>query len=87
MDGRVGAIRKALDQHGFPLTPIFAYSAKYASGFYDSFREAADCAPQFGNRKAYQMNINGILQGALPRPRRRAYLMRICMYAFLTTAR
>jgi len=56
MDGRVGAIRKALDKAGFPLTPIFAYSAKFASGFYDSFREAADCAPQFGNRKAYQMN-------------------------------
>jgi porphobilinogen synthase len=56
MDGRVGAIRKALDNNGFPLTPIFAYSAKYASGFYDSFREAADCAPQFGNRQAYQMN-------------------------------
>ncbi len=56
MDGRVAAIRKALDENGFPLTPIFAYSAKYASGFYDSFREAADCAPQFGNRKAYQMN-------------------------------
>jgi porphobilinogen synthase len=56
MDGRVGAIRQALDQNGFPLVPIFAYSAKYASGFYDSFREAADCAPQFGNRRAYQMN-------------------------------
>ncbi len=56
MDGRVGAIRKALDKNGFPLTPIFAYSAKYASGFYDSFREAADCAPQFGNRRAYQMD-------------------------------
>jgi porphobilinogen synthase len=56
MDGRVGAIRKALDKNGFSLLPIFAYSAKYASGFYDSFREAADCAPQFGNRKAYQMN-------------------------------
>jgi porphobilinogen synthase len=56
MDGRVGAIRKALDQNGFPLVPIFAYSAKYASGFYDSFREAADCTPQFGNRKAYQMD-------------------------------
>jgi porphobilinogen synthase len=56
MDGRVGAIRKALDNNGFPLTSIFAYSAKYASGFYDSFREAADCAPQFGNRRAYQMD-------------------------------
>lgn len=56
MDGRVGAIRKALDKNDFLLTPIFAYSAKYASGFYDSFREAADCAPQFGNRRAYQMD-------------------------------
>jgi porphobilinogen synthase len=56
MDGRVGAIRQALDKNGFPLTPIFAYSAKFVSGFYDSFRDAADCAPQFGNRKAYQMN-------------------------------
>jgi len=56
MDGRVGAIRRALDKNGFQLTPIFAYSAKYASGFYDSFREAANCAPQFGNRRAYQMN-------------------------------
>ena len=56
MDGRVGAIRKALDNNGFEVTPIFAYSAKYASGFYDSFREAADCAPQFGNRRPYQMD-------------------------------
>jgi porphobilinogen synthase len=56
MDGRVRAIRKALDNNGFEVTPIFAYSAKYASGFYDSFREAADCAPQFGNRRAYQMD-------------------------------
>jgi porphobilinogen synthase len=56
MDGRVGAIRKALDINGFQLTPIFAYSAKYASGFYDSFREAADCSPQFGSRRSYQMN-------------------------------
>ncbi len=56
MDGRVGVLRKELDKNGFPNTPILAYSAKYASGFYDSFREAADCAPQFGNRKAYQMD-------------------------------
>ena len=56
MDGRVRAIRKALDSNDFKDTPIFAYSAKYASGFYDSFREAADCAPQFGNRRAYQMD-------------------------------
>ncbi len=56
MDGRVGAIRQSLDQNGFSQIPIFAYSAKYASGFYDSFREAAECAPQFGNRKGYQMD-------------------------------
>lgn len=56
MDGRVGAIRRVLDKDGFFNTPILAYSAKYASGFYDSFREAADCAPQFGNRRAYQMD-------------------------------
>jgi porphobilinogen synthase len=56
MDGRVGVIRQSLDKSGFLNIPIFAYSAKYASGFYDSFREAADCAPQFGNRRAYQMD-------------------------------
>jgi porphobilinogen synthase len=55
MDGRVRAIRQALDKNKLELTPIFAYSAKYASGFYDSFREAADCAPKFGNRRSYQM--------------------------------
>lgn len=55
MDGSVRAIRQALDSQGFPLMPIFAYSAKYASGFYDSFREAADCAPKFGDRRSYQM--------------------------------
>ncbi len=55
MDGRVGAIRSALDQAGHLETPIVAYSAKYASGFYGPFREAAESAPQFGDRRAYQM--------------------------------
>src|SRR5579872_2639139 len=56
MDGRVGRIRKELDAHGFAQTPILAYSAKYASAFYGPFREAADSAPKFGDRKSYQMN-------------------------------
>ncbi len=58
MDGRVGAIRKALDSHGFKELPIMAYSAKYASGFYGPFREAADSAPKFGDRRAYQMDVS-----------------------------
>lgn len=57
MDGRVGAIRGKLDEHGFENTPIMAYSAKYASSFYGPFREAADSAPQFGDRKSYQMDF------------------------------
>ena len=56
MDGRVGSIRHALDEHGFSSTPIMAYSAKYASGFYGPFREAAGSAPQFGDRRSYQMD-------------------------------
>jgi len=56
MDGRVGAIRKALDGEGFQDVPIMAYSAKYASCFYGPFREAAQSAPQFGDRKSYQMD-------------------------------
>ena len=56
MDGRVGAIRRTLDEHGFSSTPIMAYSAKFASGFYGPFREAAGSAPQFGDRRAYQMD-------------------------------
>jgi porphobilinogen synthase len=54
MDGQVGAIRAALDQAGFPSVAICAYSAKFASAFYGPFREAAECAPQFGDRAAYQ---------------------------------
>ncbi|HTS49029.1 MAG TPA: porphobilinogen synthase [Bryobacteraceae bacterium] len=56
MDGRVGAIRKALDQSGFPNTPILSYAAKYASVFYGPFREAAESTPQFGDRRSYQMD-------------------------------
>jgi porphobilinogen synthase len=61
MDGRVGAIREALDEAGCLETPIMAYSAKYASAFYEPFREAADSAPQFGDRRGYQMDpANGV---------------------------
>ncbi|HUA36318.1 MAG TPA: porphobilinogen synthase [Candidatus Binataceae bacterium] len=56
MDGRVGAIRDALDQEGFHNTAIMAYSAKFASAFYGPFREAAESAPQFGDRRSYQMD-------------------------------
>jgi porphobilinogen synthase len=56
LDGRVGAIRKALDHAGFTNTPILSYAAKFASGFYGPFREAADSTPQFGDRRSYQMD-------------------------------
>jgi porphobilinogen synthase len=56
MDGRVGSIRGALDDEGLTETPILAYSAKFASAFYGPFREAADSAPAFGDRRAYQMD-------------------------------
>ncbi|HET9114770.1 MAG TPA: porphobilinogen synthase [Gaiellaceae bacterium] len=56
MDGRVAAIRESLDDHGLESTPILAYSAKYASAFYGPFREAADSAPAFGDRRGYQMD-------------------------------
>jgi porphobilinogen synthase len=56
MDGRIGAIRGGLDAAGFTGIPILAYAAKYASGFYGPFREAADSAPQFGDRRGYQMD-------------------------------
>ena len=56
MDGRVAAIRAELDREGFEETPIMAYSAKYASAFYGPFREAAESAPQFGDRRGYQMD-------------------------------
>jgi porphobilinogen synthase len=56
MDGRVAAIRRALDADGFPDTPIVSYAAKYASAFYGPFREAAESTPQFGDRRGYQMD-------------------------------
>jgi len=59
MDGQVGAIRAALDGAGYPDVAICAYSAKYASGFYGPFRDAAECAPQFGDRASYQQAPSG----------------------------
>ena len=56
MDGRVAAIRRALDDAGFENVPILSYSTKYASGFYGPFRDAADSAPAFGDRRSYQMD-------------------------------
>jgi porphobilinogen synthase len=56
MDGRVAAIRRALDEKGYQNTPILSYAAKYASCFYGPFREAAESAPQFGDRRSYQMD-------------------------------
>ena len=56
MDGRVASIRKALDEAGFSNSPILSYAAKFASGFYGPFREAADSTPQFGDRRSYQMD-------------------------------
>jgi len=56
MDGRISAIRQALDTEGFPHLPILAYAAKFASGFYGPFREAAESTPQFGDRRSYQMD-------------------------------
>ncbi|HET7555773.1 MAG TPA: porphobilinogen synthase, partial [Gaiellaceae bacterium] len=56
MDGRVGAIRAALDEHGYGETPVVSYAAKYASAFYGPFREAADSTPAFGDRRGYQLD-------------------------------
>ena len=64
MDGRVGAIRAALDEEGFADTPILAYSAKFASAFYGPFREAADSTPAFGDRRGYQMDPGQRARGA-----------------------
>jgi porphobilinogen synthase len=60
MDGRVAAIRKALDYKGFNKIPIMSYAAKYSSGFYGPFRDAADSTPAFGDRKSHQMDIGNI---------------------------
>ncbi len=62
MDGRVSAIRQALDEAGFTNVPILAYSAKYASAFYGPFRDAAESAPQFGDRRGYQMDPANALE-------------------------
>ncbi len=56
MDGRVAEIRAALDENNFDMVPIMSYAVKYASAFYGPFRDAADCAPQFGDRRSYQMD-------------------------------
>jgi porphobilinogen synthase len=56
MDGQITAIREALDEAGYDQTPIMAYAAKYASGFYGPFRDAADSTPKFGDRRSYQMS-------------------------------
>ncbi|CAM3034891.1 porphobilinogen synthase [Hathewaya histolytica] len=63
MDGRIAYIRKSLDDAGFVNLPIMAYSAKYASAFYGPFRDAADSAPSFGDRKSYQMDPANIMEG------------------------
>ncbi|NFO98751.1 porphobilinogen synthase [Clostridium botulinum] len=63
MDGRIAAIREALDREGFCNIPIMAYSAKYASAFYGPFRDAADSAPSFGDRKSYQMDPANVNEG------------------------
>jgi len=62
MDGQVGAIRKALDEAGYPIVPICAYSAKYASAFYGPFREAAEGAPKFGDRATHQQDPANVLE-------------------------
>ena len=63
MDGRVAAIRKILDENGHLETPVMSYAVKYASGFYGPFREAADSAPSFGDRKTYQMDYHNGKEG------------------------
>ena len=63
MDGRVAAIRRILDENQFTNTPIMSYAVKYASGFYAPFRDAADSAPAFGNRRSYQMDYHNSREG------------------------
>lgn len=65
MDGQVGAIRHALDQNGFNDLPIMAYSAKYASAEYGPFRDAAECAPSFGDRRSYQMQAGNLREALI----------------------
>ncbi|NQY08048.1 MAG: porphobilinogen synthase [Flavobacteriales bacterium] len=63
MDGRVGAIREVLDDNGFENTALMSYAVKYASAYYGPFRDAADCTPQGGDRKSYQMDVRNIKEG------------------------
>lgn len=63
MDGRILAIRRALDANGFVRTPIMSYAVKYASAFYGPFRDAADSAPKFGDRQSYQMDVHNSREG------------------------
>ncbi|MCI6637754.1 MAG: porphobilinogen synthase [Bilifractor sp.] len=63
MDGRVMAIRKKLDENGYSRVPIMSYAVKYASAFYGPFRDAADSAPKFGDRKTYQMDFHNVREG------------------------
>jgi porphobilinogen synthase len=65
MDGRVGHIRKVLDENGFTDVSIMSYTAKYASGFYNPFRDALDSAPKFGDKKTYQMNPSNSTEALL----------------------
>ena len=65
MDGRIDALREALDENGFKDIPIMSYSAKYCSAFYGPFREAADSTPQFGDRKTYQMDPGNLREAML----------------------
>src|SRR5207237_7247035 len=69
MDGRVRAIRELLDEEGFENTPIMSYAAKFASAYYGPFREAAESAPKFGDRRSYQMDAanarEALREGAL----------------------
>ena len=63
MDGRIKAIREALDSEGFKNIPIMSYSTKYASAFYGPFRDAAGSAPAYGDRKSYQMDVHNAVEG------------------------
>ena len=63
MDGRIKAIREALDAEGFKNIPIMSYSTKYASAFYGPFRDAAGSAPAYGDRKSYQMDVHNVVEG------------------------
>mgnify|MGYP003870792621 FL=1 len=65
MDGRVGAIRDALDENGFIDVSIMSYTAKYASAFYGPFRDALDSAPKFGDKKTYQMNPANVMEALI----------------------